>query len=69
MEEIVALIGELLDHLPDSSKWQDDETWEWCWNELSGEAQDKVKLVRCQAIALLKIMMTLGWTNEIVEGK
>ena len=53
MEEIVALIGELLDHLPDSSKWQNDETWKWCWDELSDEAQGKVALVRRKAVILL----------------
>ena len=53
MEEIVTLIGELLDCLPDSGKWEHDETWEWCWNELSDEAQGRVALVRRKAVELL----------------
>ena len=53
MEEIVALIGELLDCLPDSNKWEHDETWKWCWDELSDEAQGKVALVRRKAVILL----------------
>jgi len=53
MEEIVNLISELLDCLPDSGKWEHDETWKWCWDELSDEAQGKVALVRRKAIILL----------------
>lgn len=35
----------LLDHLPDSAH-DDDESWLWCWNELSDDAQEAVKDVR-----------------------
>ena len=31
--------------LPDS-RHGDDESWRWCWEELSGDAQDEVKRVR-----------------------
>ena len=67
MEEIVALISELLDHLPDSSKWQNDETWKWCWDELSDEAQGKVALVRRKAVILLleiEAHRKARWANE-----
>ena len=39
----------LLHVLPDSlfhARIEDDDSWEWCWNELSGHAQDHVKAAR-----------------------
>ena len=54
LRKMVALVGELLDCLPDSRKWWvSDDTWEWCWEELSDGAQDKVAKVRRKALTLL----------------
>lgn len=53
MDEIKKLINLLLDNLPDSIH-SEDESWDWCWNELSGEAQEQVKKVRTEALKLLK---------------
>ncbi len=47
------IINILLDHLPDSVH-SDDESWDWCWNELSGNAQEEVKQVREAALNFLK---------------
>ena len=63
VKEAFALILELLNCLPDSSKWPDDETWKWCWDELSDEAQGKVALVRRKAVILLLAV------EEAQEGK
>jgi len=65
--EMIVVIGQLVDCLPDSKdkippgvvptfppmKWEHDKTWEWCWEELSDEAQGQVALVRRKAVALL----------------
>ena len=45
-------IEELIRVLPSSSYWQkldDDGSWDWCWNELSGKAQDRVEEARIRA--------------------
>jgi len=39
--KVEALIEHLLKVLPDA-RHADDSSWDWCWNELSGEAQDAV---------------------------
>mgnify|MGYP007031191082 CR=1 FL=1 len=39
----------LLHVLPDSlfhTRIENDDSWGWCWNELSGNAQDHVKAAR-----------------------
>ncbi len=36
----------LLSALPDSVAHENPDCWEWCWNELDGDAQDEVKEVR-----------------------
>lgn len=53
------LIIELLDVLPDSPRPYDgdderDESWMWAWEELSSEAQEKVKQVRNKANLFLE---------------
>ena len=47
------LIRELLDHLPDNMRHTHDESWQWCWDELSGPAQEQVKHVRERATTFL----------------
>lgn len=44
-DELVVVIQQLLDHLPDSRK-SDDRCWDWAWGDLQGEAQDAVKEAR-----------------------
>lgn len=54
VERLNGIIGELLDHLPDSGyEGRGDESWDWCWNELSGRAQDAVEAVRRKAVQVL----------------
>lgn len=53
MEEAKKVINALLANLPDSIH-TDDESWDWCWEELSGEAQEEVKRAREAAIIFLK---------------
>lgn len=48
IEEAAETIRLLRDHLPDSIH-EDSEDWEWAWNELFSETQDKVKHARKQA--------------------
>ena len=36
------IIRDLLAHLPDSID-PNDESWVWCWEELSYEAQERIK--------------------------
>jgi len=46
-EDLVRVLPLLLAALPDSlPEGTDDESWEWCWEELSGEGQDYVKMAR-----------------------
>ena len=45
MLEAITVIKTLLDLLPDSEHVE-DETWNWCWDELSGDSQDAVKKAR-----------------------
>jgi len=47
-QKIRDVIVKLLDHLPDTRAFEDEEhdSWSWCWEELDGEAQEKVKTVR-----------------------
>lgn len=52
--EVREIIEKLLAHLPDSR--HDDESWEWCWNELGWDAQEAVSAVRRSAIELLMSM-------------
>ena len=47
-EEIIAIIRELMKHLPDTDQ-QITEDWEHCWNELGDDAQEAVKIVRMLA--------------------
>lgn len=46
--EIIQL---LLNHLPDSNFYNGDDCWDWCWNELSDEAQEAVKDARQKAMS------------------
>ena len=58
-----ASVVELLKVLPDSSPQHEDDdvdgheqdSWKWCWNELTNEAQELVKTARTNA-------------NKVVEG-
>jgi hypothetical protein len=50
VETLCKIIVELLEHLPDSGyEGHGDESWDWCWNELSSSAQDAVLAVRARA--------------------
>lgn len=50
VERLRVIIKDLLNALPDSGyEGRGDESWDWCWNELSSEAQDEVKAVRARA--------------------
>ena len=49
LEEI---IKELLNHLPDSI--HQNNCWDWCWQELDDEAQEKIKSVRKRAKLILE---------------
>lgn len=49
IDEAKTLIKDLLAHLPDNIKHDEDETWSWCWNELSDQAQIQVKETRKKA--------------------
>ena len=51
-ERSVEIIRELIDHLPDSNNQDND--WNYCWNELTDESQEKVKAIRKKAIEYLK---------------
>jgi hypothetical protein len=44
LKETIEVLSMLLHHLPDSD--HDDESWNWCWEQLSGEAQEAVKAAR-----------------------
>ncbi len=46
------IIISLLSVLPDSEH-ENDKSWDWCWESLSGEAQEEVKKVREMAIKYL----------------
>ncbi len=46
------LILKLLDVLPDNVV-QEDKTWEYCWDALSAESQDRVKQIRKEATLFL----------------
>ena len=48
MDNAIEIIKELLHHLPDSVHYQ-DESWDWCWGELSEDAEGNVKKVRKRA--------------------
>ena len=50
-QKVRAIILQLLEHLPDS--YHKDKSWVWCWDELSGDAQDLVKNIRKEANKLL----------------
>lgn len=47
------IIKKLMAHLPDNGQHAEDESWRWCWEELSSEAQDAVKTVRAEATQYL----------------
>jgi hypothetical protein len=46
IQTLVEVIDLLLDTLPDTCQFSDDPSWGWAWNELSGQAQDRVKFAR-----------------------
>jgi hypothetical protein len=48
------VIKKLLEVLPDSEMHIDDISWEWCWNELSDEVQQRVKEARRMALDYLR---------------
>jgi len=50
---LVEAVDLLLDTLPDTCMFDDDPSWDWAWNELSGDAQSRVKFARDEAIAAL----------------
>jgi hypothetical protein len=52
LEDCTDIIQGLLTCLPDSPH-ENDESWEWCWNELRDDAQDIVKRVRSEAQKVL----------------
>jgi hypothetical protein len=45
----IEIIQMLIDHLPDTYHYPDDQTWTWAWQELSGDAQEAVKTARRSA--------------------
>jgi len=47
-DKVREIIKKLLSNLPDSIH-DDDESWQWCWDELGGDAQDAVKDARDEA--------------------
>jgi len=53
MTEIQQVLAEARKHLPDTTDFPADDTWDFAWNELSGEAQESVKKVR-QRIGILQ---------------
>ena len=54
IEQLEDMISELLYVLPDTLNFdKEDKSWGWCWNELSRDAQDKVKAARFAALAVL----------------
>jgi hypothetical protein len=50
----ICIILKLLKYLPDSN--HNDESWDWCWSELSDDAQEAVKSVRKLADRFLEDM-------------
>ena len=44
--EIQAVLMDAKKHLPDTTEFPGDESWDWAWNELSDEAQESVKAAR-----------------------
>ena len=52
------IIKLLLDVLPDTCLFDDDPSWDWAWNELSGDAQERVKWARIEAEK---------WLTEVAE--
>lgn len=52
MEKAKDIIQMLLSHLPDADDGKGDD-WEHCWDELSWDSQDNVKMARATAIEYL----------------
>ncbi len=50
-KKIIEVINTLLDHLPDSN--HNDKSWKWCWETLSGDAQEEVKEARSRSYQLV----------------
>ncbi len=67
-ERYTKLIKGLLDHLPDSIH-SEDESWQWCWDELSGDAQDKVKEIRELSKKALDEIARMGEANNQPRAK
>jgi len=42
VDEASTLIKRMIGVMPDS-RHAEDESWEWCWDDLSGDAQELVK--------------------------
>lgn len=59
------LIKELLNNLPDAEN--SDQSWEWCWDELSSDAQEAVKIIRRKASIFLKETPISGDCGEQPE--
>lgn len=47
LENLEKTIVELMDILPDSV--HEEDCWNWCWNELTDDAQVEIKSVRKKA--------------------
>lgn len=52
IEELVEACKALMDALPDSAAHESD-SWDWCWNELTEDAQETVKRARQLANAAI----------------
>jgi len=50
--KMASTIGELMSNLPDSIH-PTNESWDWCWDDLDGDAQEEVKTARFGAAKLL----------------
>lgn len=47
-KELIAVIEELAEHLPDGAPKGYEDQWGWCWDQLT-DGQEKVKEVRKRA--------------------
>ncbi len=58
--DAMELIVKILKCLPDNGSHPADESWKYCWEELSGDAQDEVKAVRDEVIVWVKTVQARG---------
>jgi hypothetical protein len=52
LKEAMEIIKDLCRHLPDACRAEGD--WDWCWNELSDDSQEKVKEARERANVFMR---------------